>query len=267
MARRLVPRLVAEGYPVVATAAGCGQGAVAERGRCQPVIADALYRAAVGAAVAGAEPEVVIHQLTALGGARDYKRFDPEFALTNRLRTEGTDHLSEGARAAGVRRFIAQSYGNWNYARTGTGLKTEQDPFDVTPPANQKQSLAAIRYVESAVTGVEGIEGIALRYGNFYGPGTGFAVDGAIVTRIRKRRFPIVGDGSGVWSFVHMDDAAAAAIAAIGHGGPGVYNVADDDPLPVSVWLPLLAEAVGAKRPMRVPVWLGRRPQARSGCR
>jgi nucleoside-diphosphate-sugar epimerase len=258
MGRRLVPRLVAEGYQVVAMTRDAGKAPWLSAVGAQPVIADALDRAAVHAAVAGAEPEVVIHQLTALGGARDYKRFDREFALTNRLRTEGTDYLLEGARAAGVRRFIAQSYGNWNYARTGTGLKTEQDPFDATPPANQKQSLAAIRYLESAVTGAEGIEGIALRYGNFYGPGTGFAVDGAIVTRVRKRQFPIVGDGSGVWSFVHMDDAAAAAIAAIGHGGPGVYNVVDDEPLPVSVWLPLLAEAVGAKRPMRVPVWLGR---------
>lgn len=255
MGRRLVPRLVAEGYQVVAMTRDAGKAPWLSAVGAQPVIADALDRAAVRAAVTGAGPEVVIHQLTALGGARDYKRFDREFALTNRLRTEGTDYLLEGARAAGVRRFIAQSYGNWNYARTGTGLKTEQDPFDATPPANQKQSLAAIRYVESAVTGAEGI---ALRYGNFYGPGTGFAVDGAIVTRVRKRQFPIVGDGSGVWSFVHMDDAAAAAIAAIGHGGPGVYNVVDDEPLPVSVWLPLLAEAVGAKRPMRVPVWLGR---------
>jgi nucleoside-diphosphate-sugar epimerase len=229
MGRRLVPRLVAEGYHVVAMTRDAGKAPWLSAVGAQPVIADALDRAAVRAAVAGAEPEVVIHQLTALGGARDYKRFDREFALTNRLRTEGTDYLLEGARAAGVRRFIAQSYGNWNYAQTGTGLKTEQDPFDATPPANQKQSLAAIRYVESAVTGAEGIEGIALRYGNFYGPGTGFAVDGAIVTRVRKRQFPIVGDGSGVWSFVHMDDAAAAAIAAIGHGGPGVYNVVDDD--------------------------------------
>jgi nucleoside-diphosphate-sugar epimerase len=258
MGRRLVPRLVAEGYEVVAMTRDASNAPWLTAVGAQPVIADALDRAAVRAAVAGAGPEVVIHQLTALSGASNYKQFDREFALTNRLRTEGTDHLLEGARAAGVRRFIAQSYGNWNYARTGSGLKTEQDPLDPTPPAHQKQSLAAIRYLESAVTGAEGIEGIALRYGNFYGPGTGFAADGALVAQIRKRRFPIVGDGSGVWSFVHMDDAAAAAIAAIEHGGPGVYNVADDEPSPVSVWLPLLAEAVGAKPPMRVPVWLGR---------
>jgi 2-alkyl-3-oxoalkanoate reductase len=256
--RRLVPRLVAEGYQVVAMTRDAGKAPWLSEVGAYPVIADALDRAAVRSAMAGTEPEVVIHQLTALSGAGNYKQFDREFALTNRLRTEGTDYLLEGARTAGVRRFIAQSYGNWNYARTGTGLKTEQDPFDATPPANQKESLAAIRYLESAVAGAEGIEGIALRYGNFYGPGTGLAMDGAIVAQIRKRRLPIMGNGSGVWSFVHTDDAAAAAIAAIRHGAPGAYNVADDEPLPVSVWLPLLAKAVGAKRPMRVPVWLGR---------
>ena len=259
MGRRLVPRLVAEGYEVTAMTRDAGKAPWLIAVGAQPVIADALDRAAVRTAVAGAGPDVVIHQLTALSDAgSNLKRFDREFALTNRLRTEGTDHLLEGARAAGARRFIAQSYGNWNYARSGTGLKTERDPFDATPPANQEQSLAAIRYVESAVTGAEGIEGIALRYGNFYGPGTGLAMDGALVALIRKRRLPIIGDGSGVWSFVHMDDAAAAATAAIGHGAPGVYNVADDEPLPVSAWLPLLAEAVGAKPPMRVLVWLGR---------
>lgn len=258
MGRRLVPRLVAGGYEVAAMTRDERKAAWLTAVGAQPVIADALDRAAVRAAVTGARPEVVIHQLTALSGASDFKHFDREFALTNRLRTEGTDYLLEGARAAGARRFIAQSYGNWNYARTGTGLKTEQDALDPTPPANQRQSLAAIRYVENAVVNAEGIEGIALRYGNFYGPGTGIAADGNIVAQIRKRRFPLVGDGSGVWSFAHMDDAAAAAIAAIGHGAPGVYNVADDEPLPVSVWLPLLAEAVGAKPPMRVPVWLGR---------
>jgi nucleoside-diphosphate-sugar epimerase len=256
--RRLVPRLVAESYQVVAMTRDAGKARWLSEVGAHPVIADALDRAAVRAAVAGFEPDVVIHQLTALSGMRNYKQFDQEFALTNRLRTEGTDHLLEGARVAGVRRFIAQSYGNWNYARAGTGLKTEQDPFDPTPPANQKQTLAAIRYLESAVAGAEGIEGIALRYGNFYGPGTGLAADGDVVAQIRKRRLPIVGGGSGVWSFVHTDDAAAAAIAAIGHGAPGVYNVVDDEPLPVSVWLPLLAEAVGAKPPLRVPAWLGR---------
>jgi nucleoside-diphosphate-sugar epimerase len=206
-------------------------------------------------AVMRAEPEVVIHQLTGLTGVKSYRNFDKEFALTNRLRTEGTDHLLAAAQAAGVRRFIAQSYGNWNYARTGSGLKTEEDPLDANPPRHQRQTLAAIRHVEEAVVGAGGI---ALRYGNFYGPGTGIALDGDVVRQVRKRRLPIVGDGAGVWSFVHMDDAATAAVDAIERGRPGIYNIADDEPAPVAAWLPALAEAVGAKPPRRVPVWLGR---------
>jgi nucleoside-diphosphate-sugar epimerase len=205
-----------------------------------------------------AEPQVVIHQLTALAGVKSFKNFDQEFALTNRLRTEGTDHLLEAALAAGARRFIAQSYGNWNYARTGNGLKTEEDPFDPNPPANQVQSLKAIRHLESRVLGAEDIEGIALRYGNFYGPGNGIALDGELAELVRKRRLPVIGDGGGVWAFAHIDDAASATRAAIERGAPGVYNIVDDEPAPVARWLPELARVLGAKPPRRVPVWLGR---------
>ncbi len=258
MGRRLVPQLVAGGYEVVAMTRDEGKASWLRRVGAQPVIADALDRAEVAGVVKTSEPEVVIHQLTALTGVKSYKNFDKEFALTNRLRTEGTDYLLEAARAVGVRRIIAQSYGNWNYERSGPAVKTEQDPFDPNPPANQVKSLQAIRYVEDTVVNAGGIEGIALRYGNFYGPGTGFDLGGDIVTQVRKRKFPIVGDGAGIWSFVHMDDAAAAAIAAIEHGRPGVYNVADDEPAPVAKWLPDLAAAVGAKPPRHVPVWLGR---------
>jgi nucleoside-diphosphate-sugar epimerase len=258
MGRRLVPQLVAGGYEVVAMTRDEGKAPWLRRVGAQPVVADALDGAAVAGAVKASKPEVVIHQLTALSGAQSFKNFDKEFALTNRLRTEGTDHLLRAAQAAGVRRIIAQSYGNWNYERTGSALKTEQDPFDPNPPANQVKSLQAIRYVENAVVNADGIEGIALRYGNFYGPGTGFDLGGDIVTQVRKRKLPIVGDGAGIWSFAHMDDAAAAAIAAIEHGGPGVYNIADDEPAPVAKWLPDLAGVVGAKPPRRVPVWLGR---------
>src|SRR5262249_10844802 len=148
--------------------------------------------------------------------------------------------------AARTRRFIAQSYGNWNYARIGAAPKTEEDQLDPTPPRNQQKTLQAIRYLEGAVLGADGIEGVALRYGNLYGPGTGFATDGDIVATVRKRGFPIVGDGAGVWSFIHVDDAAAATIAAIQRGAPGVYNIADDEPAPVRIWLPELARAVGA---------------------
>jgi len=222
-----------------------------------PVVADGLDRAAVLRAVTSAAPEVVIHQMTGLAAMTSLKRFDEEFTVTNRLRTEGTDHLLAAARAAGLRRVIAQSYGNWNYARTGTGPAAEEDPFDPSPPAHQRETLKAIQYLEDAITQAAGLEGLALRYGNFYGPGTGIADDGDIVGQVRKRRLPIVGDGAGVWSFVHVHDAAAAAAAAVGRGAPGVYNIADDEPAPVSTWLPELAMAVGGKPPRRVPVLLG----------
>jgi hypothetical protein len=153
---------------------------------------------------------------------------------------------------------VAQSYGNWNYERTGAALKTEEDPFDPGPPARQVKSLAAIRYLEHAVLNASGIEGVALRYGNFYGPGTGFDIGGGITEQVRRGRFPIVGAGTGVWSFAHLDDAASAAIAAMDRGSPGAYNIADDEPAPVSAWLPELAKVVGGRPPTRVPVWLGR---------
>lgn len=255
---RLIPKLIEAGHDVVALTRSEGKASALRDHGAEPVATDLLDRAAVLEAVSRATPEVIIHQATSLAGVKSLRNFDREFALTNRLRTEGTDHLLEAARAVGARRLIAQSYGNWNYERTGTGLKTEEDPFDPSPPANQVKSLEAIRYVESAVLGAAGIEGVALRYGNFYGPGTGIAADGDIVAQVRKRRLPIVGDGAGVWSFIHMDDAASAAVAALGHGAPGVYNIADDEPAPVAAWLPELAAAVGAGPPRHVPVWLGR---------
>ena len=256
--KRLVPQLIAGGHDVVALTRSTEKAHGLRALGAEPVIADALDRAAVMQVVTRSEPEVIIHQLTGLSGLKSFRNFDKEFALTNRLRTEGTDHLLAAARAAGARRFIAQSYGNWNYERTGTRVKTEDDPLDPSPPANQTRSLEAIRYLERAVLGAEGIEGIALRYGNFYGPGTALALDGDIVRQVRKRAFPLVGAGGGVWSFVHVDDVAAAAALAIERGAPGIYNVADDEPVEVATWLPALAEDVGAKPPRRVPVWLGR---------
>jgi nucleoside-diphosphate-sugar epimerase len=258
MGWRLVPQLVASGYDVVAMTRDQGKAARLRAIGAQPVIADAFDRDSVIRAVTMAAPEILVHQLTGLTGVKNYKKFDREFALTNRLRTEGTDHLLAGAIAAGTRRILAQSYGSWNYARTGGGFKTEEDPFDLDPPAWQVKTLAAIRYVENAVLSAPGIEGVALRYANFYGPGTDVDLGGVIVAQIRKRQFPIVGDGSGIWSFIHMDDAASATIAAMEHASPGVYNIADDEPAPVSSWLPDLAAAVGAKPPLHVPVWLGR---------
>jgi nucleoside-diphosphate-sugar epimerase len=256
--KSLVTQLLSAGYEVFAMSRSPQKAAALTKSGATGVVADAFDRTAIMTAVATAKPDVVIHQLTGLTGVTDYKNFDREFALTNRLRTEGLDNLLEAARAAGVRRFIAQSYGNWNYARTGTGLKTETDEFDPTPPKNQVESLDAIRYLESALANATGIEGIALRYGNFYGPGTGTAIGGNIARSAQKRQFPIIGSGAGVWSFIHIQDAAAAAVAAIQSGDPGVYNIVDDEPAPVSDWLPELARALSAKAPLHVPEWVGR---------
>jgi nucleoside-diphosphate-sugar epimerase len=256
--RQLIPQLIAAGHQVVAMSRLPEEGDSVRSLGAAPVAVDAFDRRAVIKAVKLAEPEVIVHQLTALTGVGDYKNFDAGFALTNRLRIEGTDHLLEAAASAGTRQVIAQSYGNWNYARTGTRPKTEDDPFDPAPPRNQSNTLEAINYVEKSVIAAEGIQGVALRYGNLYGPGTGFAADGAIVATIRKRGFPIIGNGAGVWSFIHVHDAAAAVVAAIQAGAQGAYNIVDDEPAPVAVWLPELAKALGVKPPRHIPVWLGR---------
>jgi 2-alkyl-3-oxoalkanoate reductase len=254
----LVLALLAAGHQVTAMTRSDGKARALAAAGAEPAVADGLDQAAVLRAVTSIGPEVIIHQMTGLARMKNLKNFDAEFAVTNRLRTEGTEHLLAAARAAGVRRVIAQSYGNWNYARTGTASKTEDDSFDPAPPKNQRLTLAAIEYVEQAVTHADGLEGVALRYGSFYGPGTGIAADGDIAAQVRKRRFPVVGDGAGIWSFIHMDDAASAAVAAVERGAPGVYNIADDEPAPVAVWLPELARALGAPTPRHVPVWLGR---------
>jgi nucleoside-diphosphate-sugar epimerase len=256
--KRLVPLLVGRGHTVVAMTRDFVKADGLRARGADPVIADALDRDAVMRAVLRAEPDVVVHEMTSLAGVTSIKNFDDAFALTNRLRTEGTDHLLDAALTAGARRFVAQSFGNWNYERGGAGPKRETDPLDPDPPAQQRRSLAAIRQLETAVTAAADIEGIVLRYANLYGPGTGFAVDGEIVPLLRKRRWPIVGAGEGVWSFVHIDDAAAATVAAVEDAAPGIYNVADDEPARVSAWLPELAQALGAKPPRHVPVWVGR---------
>jgi nucleoside-diphosphate-sugar epimerase len=215
------------------------------------VIADGLDADAVTAAVTRAEPEVVIHEMTALGGKMDLRRWDRWFALTNELRTTGTDNLVRAARLAGARRLIAQSFTGWPNERTGGAIKTEDDALDPNPPRAMRQTLAAIRYLEQAVTGADGLTGIVLRYGSLYGPGT--ATSGEVADAVRRRRMPLIGDGAGVWSFVHVDDAAAATVAALTRGAPGIYNVVDDDPAPAAVWLPHLARVVGAKPPRRIP--------------
>jgi nucleoside-diphosphate-sugar epimerase len=262
---QLVPRLVAAGHEVVGmTRTPSKQDGLRALG-AEPVVADALDSEAVARVVGEAEPEVIVHQLTALSGtlsASDMRHPERSAAviMTNRLRTEATDHLLAAGRAVGARRFVAQSYGAWRFARTGGPVQTEADPLDPDPPAAFRSVVAAILYLEKAVTTIEWGEGLALRYGGFYGPGTSMSSDPDAVMAgpIRKRRFPLIGDGGGVWSFIHIEDAAAATVAAIERGQPGVYNVVDDEPAPVREWLPVLASALGAKPPRRIPRWLSR---------
>jgi nucleoside-diphosphate-sugar epimerase len=211
-------------------------------------------------AVAEAAPEAVVHQLTALSGELDLRHIDRALAATNRLRTEGTDHLLAAAREAGATRFVAQSFTGWPFARRGGPVKDEADPLDPDPPEGLREALGAIRHVEEAVTGIDWGAGLALRYGGFYGPGTGIELgpDAEMAAAVRARRFPLVGSGGGVWSLVHIDDAASATVAAIERGAPGIYQIVDDEPAPVREWLPALASALGAPPPRHLPRWVAR---------
>ncbi len=256
--RRLVPMLVNAGHSVVGMTRSPGKASALRATGAEPVVVDALDALAVQAAVRQARPEVVVHQLTALPAMLDFRKIEQQFAMTNRLRTEGTDHLLAAALDVGARRFVAQSYAGWPYARTGGPVKTEEDALDARPPAALRATLKAIGHLETAVTGASGIEGIVLRYGGFYGPGNYIGMGGAAVGQIRQRRVPIVGHGTGIWSFIHIDDAARATRAAIERGEQGIYNIVDDDPARVSAWLSVLASILGAKPPRRVPVWLAR---------
>jgi len=260
LGRQLVPRLVAGGHQVTGMTRSASRQDLLRSLGARPVLADALDPDAVARAVAEAQPDVIVHQLTALSGSLDMRHVERDFAPTNRLRTAGTDHLLAAGRAMGVQRFVAQSFAGWPFARTGGAVKSEEDPLDPSPPAALRATLDAIRHLEGAVTGADFTEGVVLRYGGFYGPGTSFSLkpEGEHVELIRKRKFPVVGGGAGVWSFIHIEDAATATVAAVEHGRRGIYNVVDDDPAPVSDWLPAVAGALGAKAPMRLPRWLGR---------
>src|SRR3954462_14236841 len=258
LGKQLVPRPVANRHDVAGiTRSPSKQDAVRALG-ARPIVADALDPDQVARAVAETEPDVIVHELTALSGPLDMRHWDRYFALTDRLRTEGADHLLAAGRAAGVERFVAQSYAGWPFARSGGPVKSGDDPLDPNPAQPMPETLAAIRHLEQAVLGADWTEGVVLRYGGFYGPGTSFAAGGEHLELIRRRKFPVVGDGAGVWSFVHIEDAADATVAAIEHGRRGVYNVVDDEPAPVAEWLPVIAHAYGAKPPRRVPLWLGR---------
>jgi nucleoside-diphosphate-sugar epimerase len=254
--KQLVPRLVAAGHEVHGMTRSESKQAMLYELGAVPVVADALDPDQVAEAVGKAKPDVIVHQLTAIG-AVDMRHMERAFAPTNRLRTEGTDHLLSAGQAVGVRRFVAQSNAAV-YARTGAAVKSEEDPFDPSPAREFRENLAAIRHLEEAVLGARWTQGIVLRYGWFYGPGTSLAPGGEQFELVRKRKFPLVGDGGGVWSFIHIADAAEATVAAVEHGSRGVYNIVDDDPAPVAEWLPTLAQTLGGKKPMRVPRFVGR---------
>jgi 2-alkyl-3-oxoalkanoate reductase len=247
---RLVPQLIDRGHEVIGTSRSRES---AERVRAlgaEAIALDLLDPRAVRKAVLEAEPDAIVHQATALANVRFSKHLDRSFAQTNRLRTEGTEALLAAAREAGVRRFVAQSFANLRYAPEGGPAKTEDDPLDHTPVEALRETSAAMTYLDEAVTAAGGI---ALRYGSFYG-----APSDGLLEPVRKRQFPIVGDGGGVSSFIHLDDAAAATVLALEHDGPAIYNVVDDEPAPVREWLPVLADVLGAKPPRHVPVWLAR---------
>ena len=266
LGRQLVPQLVARGHDVVGMTSSASKQDLVRSLGARPVVADALDPDAVAHAVASAEPEVIVHQLTALSGkmsARDMRHPDRSYAatMTNRLRTEATDHLLAAGRAVGTRRFVAQSFGAFRFGHTGGPVQSEADPLDPNdPPAAMRSAQAAYLYLERAVTTIDWGEGLALRYGGFYGPGTSLSLapDAQMAAPIRKRQFPIVGGGGGVWSHVHIEDAAAATAVAVERGEPGVYYVVDDEPASVREWLPVVASALDAKPPRRVPRWLGR---------
>jgi 2-alkyl-3-oxoalkanoate reductase len=247
---RLVPQLIDRGHEVIGT---FRSPANADRIRtlgAQPVALDLLDAPAVRQAVLDTKPDAIVHQATALAGANFSRRLDRTFAQTNRLRTEGTDALLAAAREAGVHRFVAQSFAPYRYARQGGMVKTEEDPLDPTPAAGSLETNAAMRYLDQAVTDAGGI---ALRYGGFYG-----AANDGLVGPVRKRQFPIIGNGEGVSSFIHLDDAAAATVLALEHDQAGIYNIVDDEPAPLREWLPVLASVLGAKPPRRIPAWVAR---------
>jgi nucleoside-diphosphate-sugar epimerase len=247
---RLVPQLIDRGHEVTGTSRSPGNADRVRALGAEPIALDLLDPPAVRKAVFETEPDAIVHQATALTDVRFSKNLDRSFAQTNRLRREGTDALLTAAREAGVPRFVAQSFANFRYAREGGPVKSEDDPLDPTPVSGMGETGAAMRYLDEAVTDAGGI---ALRYGSFYG-----APNDGLLEPVRKRQFPIVGNGGGVSSFIHLDDAAAATVVALDHEGPAIYNIVDDEPAPVREWLPVLAKALGAKPPRHFPVWLAR---------
>ncbi len=251
--RRLVPMLVARGHQVTGTTSRPESAEQIRRLGAEPVVVDGLDAVGIGQAVARSEPDAIIHQMTALSGTPDFKHFDRWFAQTNRLRTEGTEHLLAAAKASEVKRFVAQSFTGWSNSREGSWVKTEDDSLDPHPVKEQTETLAAIRFLERAVLEAP-LEGIVVRYGGLYGPGS----SEKLVEILNRRMFPVIGNGAGMVSSTHIDDAAGGTLAALERGRRGIYNIVDDEPAPTREFIPAIAEAVGAKPPFRVPAWLGR---------
>ena len=250
--RALIPFLIANGHTVTGTTRSESKTGELRALGANAQVMDGLDAASVKTAIDATQPDVIVHQMTALTGI-DMRNIDKAFHLTNRLRTEGTEHILAASKGKLV---VAQSFAGWPYARTGGKVKTEADPLDPTPPKGIRETHAAIRRLEGLVTQAGGI---VLRYGGFYGPGTGLAAGGEQLQMIHKRQFPLVGNGEGIWSFLHTDDIATATLAAIEHGRPGeIYNIVDDEPAPTKEWLPYLARTVGAKPPRKVPAWIGK---------
>ena len=256
LGRQIVPRLIDAGHEVAGTTRTPGKERQLREAGVTPFVVDGLDHDGVLSAVQAFEPDAIMHQLTALS-SMDMRHFERDFAPTNRLRTEGTDHLLAAGKATGVRRFVAQSFAGWPYARIGSMVKTEEDPLDPEPIGPMRPTVEAIRHLEAAVTGADWTEGIVLRYGGLYGPGTTLDSGSEMLEMIRKRMFPIIGGGAGVWSFVHVEDAADATVSALTRGSRGIYNVVDDEPAAVREWLPVIARQLGGRAPFRIPRWLG----------
>jgi len=256
--RPLVPALISAGHSVVGLTRTAAKAETIKRMGAEPIIADGLDAVAIRAAVTSTRPDVIIDEMTDLSAVTDFRHFDRAFARTNQLRTRGTDLLLAAAREAGVQRFIAQSFSGWAFARTSGPVKTETDELDPNPPEELRRTLEAMRYLEQTVTQSSNPEGIVLRYGSFYGPGTGILAP-AMLEQLRQRRVPLIGGSGGWWSFIHVDDAASATVKAIERGKAGnIYNIVDDDPTQVWQWFRALAEMLGARPPFQVPAWIGR---------
>ena len=257
--KNLIPLLVEKRHEVTALVRSSEKAKLVEDMGAEAVKANVFDKEELTKVIRKAEPEVIIHQLTALATfSGNFRNFDKEFKMTNRFRSEVTDTLLNIAKDIGTKRFIAQSFCGWPFARVGGPIKSEEDPLDPEPPSSFRRSLDAIKHLEKSVRESQKVEALALRYGFFYGPGTSISKDGSIAEAIRKRRIPLIGNGAGVWSFLHIGDAVQSTVAALTNGSPGIYNVVDDEPAPVSEWLPFLAESLEAKPPSKVPVWLAK---------